>query len=1052
MTKPAMDQAPPRESLTVLERLEFGKLCVSPNGPILEEAGHALLGRSERFPADLVADCHPDMLGLAPNGASADSEGFLNMQQPYGTVVRPVSFTPPGSSSQSILRLAYRVGIRSEGGSHNPSRRYYKLGSYLAQTQGQASPLTLVRALPPLQGFVRDPSDNKTIATLQPVVCSGAGSRISPAGDSFRPYDLDPDVQAMHEKTFLQGAVKAAMSAVPIHIEAEEDVFFGLVEMLWDKLPPGPAQELLSAGWNVSSHFSGRLCVTFSHGPSSKCAYYDARGGWKTRPPDAFLVPGTRYYQARFAATSATVDDLVQDAENVLKADANSRPPSPALARYPDLADDATCRQFRSSGLERLGDLLLAALAQWIDGAPDIAENKIDKIVHYFLNRHVPRNGSGPAYKSLFETLRKAPSTAVAPERLDVLALKCLEQNSSVFQQENWREHPRWKLFSAAFAGYPAAILIWNELVAGGDHLPLPRKIENKLQELFPKTLTLQYIDAHCALSRQAPDLYGRLLERHFHSAVLMYLQFAPNALQELLSRHFFPSVSQSFFDALRRFVGALPPREGDVDHLLAPWPLSQKSQASLQAAHIFAAALECLWNNHLDNQVRDHLARWAPQFQSKGLDFNSMALRLAANEKVELNKLDLKEKWDWMEVPFLRDRIAARILHEPQSRVLYQDMRNHADVWGKYLGPAPRQARLLLLGECSSDATAGSEQEQAWTIENGALEEIACAWIADGTAHPCFSQAAQMFCDMSLPMNPQKNARTLQALRDLQTGEWAGNWQLEEDQVKNACALARAAGRLPGPDLRLRLWNAARAGWQLYLLLCLFPQDDFVPLPVHWTPLVSIRAWLEKEVSLKTGRLAPAFYDFYDPDSATRLSADEWKPEYENTILWAAFGKAPPSASPEQQERSMKEAFECYGVTDYGKAKCCRLFLVHRREKDAKDFDKHWKLAVSAFVVPALCHVLAVESGLLLLKDLLHTFGENRKKVGHSWSSEEWVLKLVYREAANAIHIERKEIQLADWMYTLLFEVCQGKASRLRDLIDLARAWVKKNPVRVNF
>jgi hypothetical protein len=329
MTKAAMEQVPGGdqrvESPAVLERLEFGKFCVSRDGPILEGAGHTLLGLSPQFPPDLVASCHPDVLGLAPNGASADSEGFLSLKQPYGTVIRPVLSTQAGSGRQVALRLAYRVGIRSEGGDHNLSRRYYKLGSYLAETCGHLNPLTLVQALPPLQGFVRDDKDNKAIAALRPITCAGTGSQAAAAENFLCSSRVDPDLRGKHEN-FLQGAIIAVMSAVPLHIEADEDTFFGLVDMLWEKLPGGLVQDLLSAGWNVASHFSGRLCITFSHGPSPNCAYYDARGGrWKTSPPAAYdLGPGTRYYQARFDATNASIDELVRDATNALKVDANS--------------------------------------------------------------------------------------------------------------------------------------------------------------------------------------------------------------------------------------------------------------------------------------------------------------------------------------------------------------------------------------------------------------------------------------------------------------------------------------------------------------------------------------------------------------------------------------------------------------------------------------------------------------------------------------------------------------------------------------------------------
>src|ERR1044071_3912207 len=84
------DHASISEVENTVERLEFGKFCVSPEGPIESNQdnipiGYSQLGWSRSFPGDLIASCHPTNLGIAKEGTDV-----LPQESRPGTVLRPV--------------------------------------------------------------------------------------------------------------------------------------------------------------------------------------------------------------------------------------------------------------------------------------------------------------------------------------------------------------------------------------------------------------------------------------------------------------------------------------------------------------------------------------------------------------------------------------------------------------------------------------------------------------------------------------------------------------------------------------------------------------------------------------------------------------------------------------------------------------------------------------------------------------------------------------------------------------------------------------------------
>src|SRR5947209_15302536 len=100
----------------VIEVLEWGKYCATPNGAIVEGAEHEMLGATEHFPDLLIKLCQPEDIGISKGQLEEEAQRLFE-RVPYGTALRPVLV------EGKVLPVFYRVGVRSEGGNVLARRR-----------------------------------------------------------------------------------------------------------------------------------------------------------------------------------------------------------------------------------------------------------------------------------------------------------------------------------------------------------------------------------------------------------------------------------------------------------------------------------------------------------------------------------------------------------------------------------------------------------------------------------------------------------------------------------------------------------------------------------------------------------------------------------------------------------------------------------------------------------------------------------------------------------------------------------------------------------------
>src|SRR4051812_16844698 len=100
------------------ERLEYGKICVSPEGPIEELAEHRRLGTSQNFPQEILSLCDPSVIGITsgpfdklPEPPSNPTDKEFDYQRRHGTLLRPVILHNRGS-----VALLCRIRSRPEDG------------------------------------------------------------------------------------------------------------------------------------------------------------------------------------------------------------------------------------------------------------------------------------------------------------------------------------------------------------------------------------------------------------------------------------------------------------------------------------------------------------------------------------------------------------------------------------------------------------------------------------------------------------------------------------------------------------------------------------------------------------------------------------------------------------------------------------------------------------------------------------------------------------------------------------------------------------------------
>jgi hypothetical protein len=248
-----------------LERLEYGKLCVTPDGPTISETvEHNQLGQTSGFPPELIELCAPTIIG-----ASASEHDDLPRECKHSTVLRPVRLRGGGRP------VLCRVRNRPEKGEGTQSR-LYTLARYLVVPHDKrVEPSSLLNVMGPVRGITE-----AEIGAMKPFEAGISGE--------FLDRRLESDEFRLQARRFVKEALIYVMSGIPVSIanHIEEKDFFALVTALW-RLLPSWLRPYLSAGWGVSASLSGRLAVTYAWQQADFCASFSRGedGKWKWAPP-----------------------------------------------------------------------------------------------------------------------------------------------------------------------------------------------------------------------------------------------------------------------------------------------------------------------------------------------------------------------------------------------------------------------------------------------------------------------------------------------------------------------------------------------------------------------------------------------------------------------------------------------------------------------------------------------------------------------------------------------------------------------------------------------
>lgn len=896
---PAAVPWPATVALVSFERLEYGKLCVSPNGPILPGVEAYPLIRSRSFPPAVEKLCRPWIAGVGPE---------ILARSPHGTVLRGVR------AGNRVLTVVCRLRRRPESGEGGAGRRYW-LGRYLCVPAETPDPLACFRALSlePLRGVT--PAEAR--APVHPLSSPPAG-----------PPEVDDRV-----RRFLEQALVFVLSGVPVGITAlEEETFFLWAAALWHLLP-GPLRPLLSAGWEVHPEQTQRLSLSTSTQFSPTVAVFDPRER-RWAPPErmieelpergrgeprivpfnqAHLVPGLMYLREAFSWTADGRPSLAPPAPHLgfLEGfDYEVSGPSPAGSPLEDLGS-AWCREkLRRAGLRCLDHARLQQLGAWLrDGRATAPEGLALSTAKYFfpdakqrvltvglqaMADPILRNkGDWILWTSLLEEpamaarLSPGPRAAARARLLRVLALRDLPGVLQSLADGDF----------GALSDLPPDVQMW---------------LESALEKSLDIGLASLLYHRQILARTEIPEPYLRWATRRAAGlAVLLGTSGVPEAVPAL------ESLDALSGDPLATvFVYLLSEETPGADGLVRLRQLEPRDLERCQSG------LFRLWQQpELDLVAhRERLIPWlraAGPFATRSpllsILFQGPSAELPAGALERL----AREIEGGGVPPSLEPAVAAVVLHrwktfapsyrptlEPWKRIARHWPDEHLIGLGRWLPsrtvPAIEPPREIELDGDSLEilirAFHDTRAQQKKISEEVLARTAALLWgfcrnLPPGV--PAGAEAVGLCTSLMQHQIPQRPPK--------ETGEL----------VAGLSALARDEG-IPWADL----WAGAAHGWQMLFLLECAPWADLQPSVEQLSRLIRYRQDLQRHLQRKRipddrkALFQVASWDFQEVAYPQKHKL--WRDEFTRTPLWAAFRHLPHA-----RQGSLQEALDAYAAAN---------------------------------------------------------------------------------------------------------------------------------------
>lgn len=875
-----------------IEILEWGKYCETPDGAVLNHAEHGTLGVTANFPQLLRRLCQPEDMSVS-KGQSEEEAQRLFEKVSWGTALRPVLI------EGKVTPVLYRAGVRSEGGTVLARRRKYSLARYLIDPTNLASPLMLFKAMAPLAGLTKAQA-----ASLDPIRMTASG---------FSPEELSPE-------PFLKMALTYIVSGVPVRVRTGETEFFRLVEQLWQALPAN-LRPLLSAGWNVTASVAPEFAMFSSSGPVEHCGVYSANGWSHVQAISNKLATGKIYSTLLFSPAEDDVQSLIEHYLNTPEMPLRSS--HPALSLTPRFDDAAVRSRFVSAGMSILEDGAVSRVRNWLEKGNAEPLERLEWLVKRTYTR-----------SELKELILEGLGNPETRPRADHVAWAFLSGKNllySVNEISDRRGACRGALLQAV-ARQDAHLTLKSLLAAIVAHEAddLPSNIASQLQYLL--SATFDQLKLHTDLLREtaAENIYADWAREHavdlalrLASADMTPADTALEKLQELC----YHTGSAAILAAIRKL------RQGRQITLDDQAALSRMTPPQIER---FCGLLETIWKQAENRGIEpDVLLDWCVGLP--GMQYSNPALVLASGGTPTHAQIVTLVKQGAAVPKQLLSKLSEAALHAFYEIKL--SIREDPSSWEPIVALWPPGIAMTLLGALCHDLPVSFETPKIklakpFCPSAELIQDRIEYWLLGESATRLLLDAAPVLWEWTAAL-PEPEGNPLLAVDIcwcLAQGRFTRKTKLAEtpyDEANLAVTLARFSGRYKElSNAALPLWKSAAQGWQLKLLLELFPTIEFSPTPAQLSALVGCRTWLRSHLdrhNIAVGRRA-AFKIATAGVQTVQYpgrEAEKWLEEWQGSVLAAAY-RGIPTPQP-----ALQEIFRAYASTHAERAQICLRYLT---------------------------------------------------------------------------------------------------------------------------
>lgn len=1028
MNDPATSPADPGLSREV-EILEYGKPCISEDGPIERGAEYRELCRTRGFPVDLRPLCRPEHIGP---GRPEHLQPLLR-EAHHATVLQPVAY------EGGVIPVLSRTRVRQEDPRQEHGRRFW-MSRYAAFTSGWVDPFDAFSTMDvrPLVGLTRRSAES-----------------IDRAMEIARPTPPRPTRRA---GAFLAEAVPLVASGVPVGIVGPlaESKFFEWASVLWRLLPP-TLQALFSAGWCVAPRRAGSLTMSAAASYPDTVATFDPDTRQWSLPaaiclvsPDgrattrAFSrrhrVPGTSFARVHLGWSPAhrpLTPPSISTAARQSASAAMARfagPPRALGMAAPDVLHTLCYPAHRA-----LDRLRVSEVDRWLAGlSPAGSTLCVDTGIYRFADMA----------EQVFDAGLRALGDPSIQDRGDLVVARSLGSRYGSAHLEavarfGGAGRARADLHVVARQGSPRkAAAAMDRAIDAGEAGALPADAREPLFDLLDVALTAV---PGGRWTRRIVDL---LLQGTLPGLIRDWVVDRPALLTAAVAR-----------DDARRAALALAQVRAVVDSafvdLVIVWCTGgapDRSSAATLAGQddavrrLFGEVVVRAWQR-CDEPRADHrsaLLPWVDLFEE--MDTQDSLLNLHNGQE----DLPLRQARQ-----LAREVVAGAVPPELQTAVsavalrqfgdFRDSIREHADSWAPYLACWPPRLYLALLRRrpCAPSAPVDPQIQAAARSARPAralLKKVVRQWTAPDLAAD-LSEVAGLLWNWCTTTDPSRQGARdlLHVCADVHLERVPLKPPRNEADLDRVAHLAHAAQALP-PHACPALLAQCRHGWQVRLVLGLFPDLDIELQPSQLELLVQRRSWLRRHLANPANhpdrrlRLGLAAHGFHKLVYGSTEDRPLWLDGIEHTTLWAVFSGVPP-----RRQGDLRKAIEAYASTPRQRCRLGQHYLDGQRRGGPEAFEAAQDAVTRHVIAPA-----ALEANLdpKTLKQIFRVLEEgppaNEPSLWRRRRPRRVYLSDLGADERAAVFDSESEVRVARWFCTALEAV--GGPPRSSRLIRIFR------------